>query len=116
MRSELRALRERIRQVEAGGHRATSLRREYNHKLRALKGGCGAAAQISGGGPPGAQTKSEVIYVSLQTLIKKEKRISLVQPLLKKEKVLSTNRLRFSDFNFECRSTPAGLHQKQLAL
>ena len=40
MRSELRALRERIRQVEAGGHRDTPLRREYNHKLRAqLQGG-----------------------------------------------------------------------------
>ena len=37
MRSELRALRERIRQVEAGGHRDTPLRRAYNRKLRALK-------------------------------------------------------------------------------
>ena len=44
MRSALRALRERIRQVEAGGHRDTPLRREYNHKLRAyrvLRGGGG---------------------------------------------------------------------------
>ena len=38
MRSELRALRERIRQVEAGGHRDTPLRRAYNRKLRAHKG------------------------------------------------------------------------------
>ena len=38
MRSDLRALRERIRQVEAGGHRDTPLRRAYNRKLRALKG------------------------------------------------------------------------------
>ena len=30
MRSDLRSLRERIRQVEAGGHRDTSLRRAYN--------------------------------------------------------------------------------------
>ena len=30
MRSDLRALRERIRQVEAGGHRDTPLRRAYN--------------------------------------------------------------------------------------
>ena len=39
MRSDLRALRERIRQVEAGD---TPLRRAYNHKLRAhrtLRGG-----------------------------------------------------------------------------
>ena len=44
MRSNLRALRERIRQVEAGGHRDTPLRRAYNHKLRAyrvLRGGGG---------------------------------------------------------------------------
>ena len=44
MRSELRSLRERIRQVEAGGHRDTPLRRAYNHKLRAhrsLRGGGG---------------------------------------------------------------------------
>ena len=44
MRSELRALRERIRQVEAGGHRDTPLRRAYNRKLRAyrvLRGGGG---------------------------------------------------------------------------
>ena len=42
MRSDLRSLRERIRQVEAGGHRDTPLRREYNRKLRAhrtLRGG-----------------------------------------------------------------------------
>ena len=42
MRSDLRALRERIRHAEAGCHRDTPLRREYNRKLRALK--------ISGGG------------------------------------------------------------------
>jgi len=42
MLSDLRSLRERIRQVEAGGHRDTPLRRAYNRKLRALK--------ISGGG------------------------------------------------------------------
>ena len=45
MRSELRALRERIRQVEAGGHRDTPLRRAYNRKLRAyrvLRGGGGS--------------------------------------------------------------------------
>ena len=44
MRSDLRSLRERIRQVEAGGHRDTPLRRVYNHKLRAhrtLRGGGG---------------------------------------------------------------------------
>ena len=44
MRSDLRSLRERIRQVEAGGHRDTPLRRAYNHKLRAhrtLRGGGG---------------------------------------------------------------------------
>ena len=44
MRSNLRSLRERIRQVEAGGHRETPLRRAYNHKLRAhrsLRGGGG---------------------------------------------------------------------------
>ena len=44
MRSELRSLRERIRQVEAGGHRDTPLRRAYNRKLRAyrvLRGGGG---------------------------------------------------------------------------
>ena len=34
MRSDLRALRERIRQVEAGGRRDTPLRRAYNRKLR----------------------------------------------------------------------------------
>ena len=44
MRSDLRSLRERIRQVEAGGHRDTPLRRAYNRKLRAhrtqtLRGG-----------------------------------------------------------------------------
>ena len=38
MRSDLRALRERIRQVEAGGHRDTPLRRAYNRKLRAHRG------------------------------------------------------------------------------
>ena len=43
MRSDLRSLRERIRQVEAGGHRDTPLRRAYNRKLRAFR--------ISGGGP-----------------------------------------------------------------
>ena len=43
MRSDLRSLRERTRQVEAGGHRDTPLRRAYNHKLRAFR--------ISGGGP-----------------------------------------------------------------
>ena len=36
MRSNLRALHERIRQVEAGCHRDTPLRRAYNHKLGAL--------------------------------------------------------------------------------
>ena len=44
MRSDLRSLRERIRQLEAGGHRDTPLRRAYNHKLRAhrsLRGGGG---------------------------------------------------------------------------
>ena len=44
MRSDLRALRERIRQVEAGGHRETPLRRAHNRKLRAhqtLRGGSG---------------------------------------------------------------------------
>ena len=44
MRSDLRALREHIRQAEAGGHSDTALRRAfaYNHRLRAhtgLKGG-----------------------------------------------------------------------------
>ena len=42
MRTDLRSLRERIRQVEAGGHRDTPLRRAYNRKLRAhrsLRGG-----------------------------------------------------------------------------
>ena len=43
MRLDLRALRERIREAEAGGHSDTPLRRAYNHKLRALK--------IPGGGP-----------------------------------------------------------------
>ena len=38
MRSDLRSLRERIRQVEAGGHRDTPLRRAYNRKLRAHRG------------------------------------------------------------------------------
>ena len=51
MRSELRSLRERIRQVEAGGHRDTPLRRAYNHKLRALKGLKGGGGDI-GIGPP----------------------------------------------------------------
>ena len=49
MRSELRALRERIRQVEDGGHRDTLLRRAYNHKLRAhrtLQGGGGDKINI----------------------------------------------------------------------
>ena len=46
MRSELRALRERIRQVEAGGHRDTPLRRAYNHKLRAHKGLKGGGGDI----------------------------------------------------------------------
>ena len=64
MRSDLRSLRERIRQVEAGGHRDTPLRRAYNRKLRALKGKCGAAAQISGGGPSVAQTESNVTDVT----------------------------------------------------
>ena len=44
MRSDLRSLRERIRQVEAGGHRDTPLRWAYNRKLRAhrsLRGGGG---------------------------------------------------------------------------
>ena len=53
MRSDLRALRERIRQVEAGGHRDTPLRRAYNHKLRALKGLKGGGGDI-GIGPPEA--------------------------------------------------------------
>ena len=61
MLSYPRALREGIRQVEAGGHRDTPLR---NHKLRALKGRCGAAAQISGGGPSVAQTESNVTDVT----------------------------------------------------
>ena len=42
MLSDPRALRERIRQVKAGGHRDTPLRRAYNRKLRAhrtLRGG-----------------------------------------------------------------------------
>ena len=42
MQSELRSLREHIRQAEAGGHRESQLRREYNHMLgshRRLKGG-----------------------------------------------------------------------------
>ena len=51
MRSNLRALRERIRQVEAGGHRDTPLRRAYNRKLRALKGLKGGGGDI-GIGPP----------------------------------------------------------------
>ena len=67
MRSDLRSLRERIRQVEAGGHRDTPLRRAYNRKLRALKGGCGAAAQISGGGPQVASgPDSKMTEVTLQ--------------------------------------------------
>ena len=53
MRSDLRSLRERIRQVEAGGHRDTPLRREYNHKLRAHKGLKGGGGDI-GIGPPEA--------------------------------------------------------------
>ena len=42
MQSELRSLREHIHQAEAGGHRESQLRREYNHMLRShrrLKGG-----------------------------------------------------------------------------
>ena len=51
MRSDLRSLRERIRQLEAGGHRDTPLRRAYNHKLRAHKGLKGGGGDI-GIGPP----------------------------------------------------------------
>ena len=46
MRSDLRSLRERIRQVEAGGHRDTPLRRAYNRKLRAHKGLKGGGGDI----------------------------------------------------------------------
>ena len=56
MRSELRALRERIRQVEAGGHRDTPLRRAYNHKLRAHKG-------LKGGGDIGIGPLEEIVPV-----------------------------------------------------
>ena len=48
MRSDLRSLRERIRQVEAGGHRDTPLRRAYNSKIRAhrsLRGGGGSPSK-----------------------------------------------------------------------
>ena len=55
MRSDLRALRERIRQVEAGGHRDTPLRRAYNRKLRAHKGLKG------GGGDNGLLQSAEEI-------------------------------------------------------
>ena len=55
MRSDLRSLRERIRQVEAGGHRDTPLRRAYNHKLRAHKGLKG------GGGDNGLLQSAEEI-------------------------------------------------------
>ena len=37
MRLDLRALRERIREAEAGGDSDTPLRRAYNHKLRHSK-------------------------------------------------------------------------------
>ena len=47
MRTDLRALRERTRQVEAGGHRDTPLRRAYNRKLQAHRD---RAAHLSGGG------------------------------------------------------------------
>ncbi len=47
MRSDLRALRERIRQVEAGGHRNTPLRREYNHTLRAHRSLAGGGGMIN---------------------------------------------------------------------
>ena len=52
MRSDLRSLRERIRQVEAGGHRDTPLRRAYNRKLRALK--------ILGGGKNMEKVKADI--------------------------------------------------------
>ena len=55
MRSDLRALRERIRQVEAGGRRDTPLRRAYNRKLRAHKGLKG------GGGDNGLLQSAEEI-------------------------------------------------------
>ena len=49
--SELRALRERIRQIETGGHRVTPLRRAYNRKLRAYRG-CKRDGGDIGIGPP----------------------------------------------------------------
>ena len=77
MLSELLALRDRIHQAEAGGHRDTLLHRAYNHMLLALarngngngngNGGCGAA-QISGGGPkPKLATPATISILMLQT-------------------------------------------------
>ena len=92
MRSDLRALRERIRQVEAGGHRDTPLRRAYNRKLRAhqgLKGGGGlpsreelkqkynrkkdraeekAVQQLDGLDPRMQKVAIEVLYKMVRTL------------------------------------------------
>ena len=73
MRSELRSLRERIRQVEAGGHRDTPLRRAYNRKLRALK--------ILGGG----------MFTSNDMKSVKEDINSLRQTVEQHEKILHQN-------------------------
>ena len=55
MRSDLRSLRERIRQVEAGGHRDTPLRRAYNRKLRAQR-------ILRGGGKPNLPADSQHVW------------------------------------------------------
>ena len=62
MRSELRALRERIRQVEAGGHRDTPLRREYNHKLRAYR------VLRGGGGLPHTHAPDMILGIQFKSL------------------------------------------------
>ena len=72
MRSDLRSLRERIRQVEAGGHRDTPLRRAYNRKLRAHKG-------LKGGG--GLPTKEELRQRYNQNKDKAEKAVQQLDGL-----------------------------------